>query len=370
MHRAAVAVMILFLSALGCGGGDDPADPLHDMSGSWTFTLSPTPEELEKDPAATPSSYDDILISQNGNVISGNNAAFAFAGEYLDANTAVVRVAHNVDAGSLDHISEMSLRFADANHLVGTGVFHEGKKVSSASSGTFLVDAFRQAGDATRRALEKISPLETIMCSVAGSLAGMAIGSLTDGSYRPMASCAPKNEGSGYFIFGQTGPGSIYPVWTQTAYFPYQFSFCGSAGYSFSLSLGENLEYIDAILTTLAEQQELFLKLKFASIEEAIADVRNFYNTYGEFAISLGSNTADGSVMIFINLQNVDKNPMANVFITKLRRGLEMLGATNVQIIWGPNLGAGVILRRDGTGECSTPFLLSYLVGTRKVNYQ
>lgn len=34
------------------------------------------------------------------------------------------------------------------------------------------------------------------------------------GIFRPMANCWGDADGGGFYVFGNTGPGSLFPVWT------------------------------------------------------------------------------------------------------------------------------------------------------------
>jgi hypothetical protein len=182
-----------------------------------------------------------------------------------------------------------------------------------------------------------------------------------------MGNCWLHKSNGGYYIFGHTAPGSIFPVWTQTVYFPYEWSFCKTRRYKFHFDYDGQVLALNVLEDLITAQEQWLEHLGFGSLAEALAKIEDFYNQYGNFAIIVGYSRETGDGGIYVNVENGNPNahshPLVQTIINKLNRyfnGTFIFSGRNITDEWH--------LRRSNFLVCNSPVLYCYLIGTINVN--
>ncbi len=387
LRNSTVVFCLFALSLTGCGGGGGSEPPAGDITGTWSVTLTPTARELELDPGAQPSTF-EIAFLQEGNTITAEDSAYRIEGN-ISGREIELTVFQQEENEEQDDAARLYLELTGPDQMTGTGENYAPPKdgdvdvepkphdgtVRPEGTAEFIVDAQRLAAAPMNRDYSTLSRgIGNEVCSIVGSVASFIIGSVSDGLVNPMGGCWLQKDGGGYYLFGRQGPGSLKPFWTQTVYYPYEFKFCGSRRYNFTMSIGGANLGLDQLLSLIEGTGSLASALHLPTIDVLSAQVRDFHNRYGGFAVSYAYNVYTQNASIYVNVvsgANVGQvhHPLIQAVLTAVR-GIN--GVHNVDVFVGNSISDSWSMRRDPAAfvtHCSTPLVIVYLFGTHSVTY-
>ena len=362
-----------------------------DISGLWEFTLIPDEVHLDTSVShgAAPSDYetyssvhDQVSLYQNetGDLI-GYAGTFRFSGKVTGLAVAL-KVYVNPDGpynpslpiDEMILMSEMNLVIDEYGLMSGNGAYLEDPYFIDLAQDTYTVEARKISS------VDKSIPLsydhhdpvvfkgvEDDICKVIFSVTSYLISALTDGVVRTMSSdCWLHKDGGGYYAFGHEGPGSLFPILTQSIYFPLEWSLCKVRSYSFEVKIeGESLSY-EALKHSVLDSppvKDLFKLLGFGDIDELEQAMDDFYNEYGGFGISLFYDTHTNHYGIYVNHEK--GSGAENSDLIK-----KMKGAFNTNFVYaGHTIHDSWHLRRSDFIVCNTPIIILYIMGTHNVSY-
>lgn len=217
-----------------------------------------------------------------------------------------------------------------------------------------------------------------VLCQVSSAAVSTIVSSLSGGIVHPMSGCHKRKDGGGYYMYDNVGPGSIFPIWTQTAYVPVEWSFCKARHYTFHIKKeSDNIE-IEDLLNYIEDHGHHLLKpFELEAISELNDEIQDLHDKVGHFAISVGYNTRSRNGEIYVNIKNYHHSHHDIVKGHKLIRNLYNKLSEHVDndpiIKVGENLEDKYLLRRSPVPvaqPCNTPVVFIYVVGTIKVKYQ
>ena len=172
-------------------------------------------------------------------------------------------------------------------------------------------------------------------------------------------------------MFGHSGPGSIFPIFTTSLYYPYEWCRCATRAYNFTVSIqGENMSYLvleNSILGTTIE--DVFEKLGFPGNNELLQAMEDFHNNFGGFGFSMFWDTHTDHIGLFVNHKSGSSEDAKNHLLTQTIAGSLSGFAGNVYIYAGNSITTDWHLKRSAYFSCNSPMIISYLIGTHNVNY-
>jgi len=394
MKRSLLTLILIIVFAIGCKEDDDNSvsvSPVTDISGLWEFTISPDVVFLDtnthhgyaaSDFECYPAVHEEVYLYTNssGNIL-GYAGTFRLTGK-ITGNAITLNVYAHPDGPyekerPLDELilmSNMILTLDDYEMMKGTGSYIEDPYFIDLANDTYSVDArkldsFAKSAFANFSDIDpyQLKSIEDDICKVIFSIASYLISGMTDGVVRTMSSdCWLHKDGGGYYAFGHEGPGSIFPILTQSVYFPLEWSVCKVREYNFTISLeGENITY-EVLKNTIINSppvKDLFSKLGFADIPELETALDDFYQEYGGFGISLFYDTNTGNYGLYVNHEK-GSNAQNSTLISKMK------GAFGTEFVYsGSTINDQWNLRRSDFFVCNSPILILYIIGTNKVSY-
>jgi len=388
----AMLTILLLAPVISCNHDDDTViTPLsQDISGQWNFILSPGQVYNDttlingkrgSDFEVYASSYDEVYLNQTGTLVTGSFGPMQLVGT-VNGNQVTIQVYDHPQGkyvkdrprSEMVYLSDFNLQINQDRTLSGTGTYQPSQVYPDMVKNTLTVQATRiPTGTKSASGQAAVNNWEDDMCRVLSTISSWVISGLTDGIVRPMSSnCWLYHDGGGYFLFGHEGPGSILPVFTTTMYYPFEKSLCHCREYGFNISLGgENLTYaaLKDLFMNHAPIVNLAAKMGFSDIAELIAAMDDFYAATGEFAISLFYNTNTGSITIYANTQNGDRDAAVNTALLQSLANAFAPHASAVYIHSGNSINDNFYLRRSPAFVCNTPIVVVYLFGTNKAEY-
>lgn len=388
-HHIQAVICLFALAFTGCGGSGGDKAPAGNLTGTWSMTLTPTARELELDPQAEPSTI-EIAFLQDGNRLIAEDSAYRIEGSISGTDIELTVLQAEEDGEEADDVARLDLQLTGNDQMTGTGENYAPVKDGEVDSpekphetsvrpeGTveFIVDARRVASSAVNRDYSQTArSIGSEVCDILGSLASFAISEASDDSINPMGGCWLQKDGGGYYLFGRQGPGSIVPFWTQTVYYPYEFRFCGSRTYKFTMSIGNENLGMDQLLSIIQGSVSLASALHVPAADALSLQIQDFHNKYGGFAISYAYNTNSQNASIYVNIasgvstERILDEPLVQTVLRAVR-GIN--GVHNVDVFAGASIHDTWRLRRDPGAlltHCSTPLVIFYLFGTHSVTY-
>lgn len=379
---------ISFLIIIGFYSCSDEPDTINSntsegLNGKWQFIITPLNVFIDtttvkgkngNDFITDPSINDEIYLYQTGNQINGFTGPFELRGTLSDSIRLDIfepaEGRYGEDTSMLKS-SEMTLIQNSMGFLEGTGRIILDWDTTGVKFDTYRITANKisniTASDFNALKLQSSSSWLSKLCDLSFDAVSFLTSKLTDDIFRPMGNCWGHKHNGGFYVFGHTGPGSIFPVWTQTVYFPMEWSFCKTRRYHF------NLDYDGAILG-LSELEDLVTvqanwlrHIGFVTIPDLLTKLRDFYNQYGNFAIIIGYNYETGQGTIYVIVENGNPNAHTHPLVTTISdeiyrhfHGMFYLSGRNVRDEWH--------LKRSDFFICNTPLLFCYIFGTVKVN--
>ena len=212
----------------------------------------------------------------------------------------------------------------------------------------------------------------TKLCEKFGidKMAGLLFAGQTGGLFVPFNVCAISKNGGGYYLYGETGPGTTRTVATATVYLPVEWASCSSRTYHYTIYDAGPLCKIEDLLDALDDATKLlnYLLVDISRLKNA---VQEFYNRYGAFAICSGTsaNTGNSSIYIIVSDSSVD---CAAVQESDLVQIIRAAMPKVVDVYCGNSVDDTFDLKRSPfplTNPCNTPVLFIYWLGTRNVRF-
>ena len=388
-----LVVLILFAVAViplnSCHKNNDQENSNQDkstISGKWEFVVSP--KESYQDTttihgaAATDykegsSSYDEVYLyedkenniygelwgykiigTRNGNSVQLN--FYEFPDGPFNENTALE---------NMILFTQMELTVNEFGLMNGSGSYSEQPDQEWTKVDTYFINA-NKLNDITNPNLK--SSFKHILCDLASTFSSFMISGLTKGIFRPMANCYGHKSGGGYYAFGHEGPGSILPIYTQTFYMAWEWSWCKVRKYDFNIDLkGESIGY-EALKDLIREEEPILQvldKLGMSSFESVEEQFDVFYRLYGGFAISIAYDTHTHNISLYVNHEKGSSYDAAHSdLVLAIRDGLDHF-CHHVYVYAGKNIHDSFHMRRSHTGLCNSDIIIFYLFGTNNVNY-
>jgi len=368
----------------------------QNVSGQWSFVL--IPDKVYQDTALIKnhrgtdfevysSSSDEVYLQQSNDQILGSFGPLKVSGT-VKGNQVSLKFYDHPDGefvrertiDEMIYLSDVALTLDSYGNMEGNGTYQPSKIYPDITKNTFKVKATRigltgKNGPVIKSAgqLMSLNNWENDMCKVLSTITSWVISGLTDGIIRPMSSnCWLYHDGGGYFIFGHEGPGSVLPVFTTTLYYPFEKSCCQCREYGFNISLGgQNLSYtvLKDLLLNHQPIANLASKLGFPGAAELEAALDDFYNQYGEFAISLFYNCNTGSISLYANTQNSKGSEAVNSDLMQTIANAFSPHASKVYLYSGNSINDSDYLRRSPAFVCNTSIVVVYLFGTNNAEY-
>ena len=194
--------------------------------------------------------------------------------------------------------------------------------------------------------------------------------------FHPMDVCSADIDGGGAYLFGSVGPGNEeHPYAAVTVYFPWEKVVCSSRTYGFAITSQGRYASAQDIVQGLVAFSDLLSFLHIAPSDLG-QELTNLFNTYGDFAVSIGYNYNTGSVSMYVNTGSnaqagicnaVMNSKIVNAISNAFDRGHGFYPYCGGSINDQNHLTRDII--PDPTLHCSTPMVFIYLFGTINVQY-
>ena len=392
-----LSVLLILISFLSnsCKKDDDSNEKKEDtylVSGMWEFTLSPDisiqdtsvvkgvkGSEEEEYPAVINEIY--LYENSEGSII-GDHGLLSFQGS-RNGNLVELKVYNrkngdydpNVEYDEMDHISTMNLSIDEYGIMKGNGIYLENPDYENANAETYFVKALKRSDINNYENDFKDSQNHVLntLCNITASIDSWLISFLSDNTFRPIGNCYLQKSGGGYYIFGHYGPGSLLPIYTQTVYYPFEWSWCKVRKYSFDMELKGEVRSIE-ILNWLVENQpptaNFYDKIGFETIDLLQEAIQDFNNKFGGFAISLAYSTRTHNLAIYVNHSSGSSSEArSHHLVTTIGQSIYP-HINKIYYFAGHNIRDHWYLRRSEFGVCNSPLLICYVIGTHEVAYE
>ncbi len=362
------------------------------VTGTWKFTLSPdksVPDTTfikgirgsEQEEYA--SEFDNIFLyeDENGD-ITGDHAPFRFEGK-RNKDSVVLEV-YNVKDGHytpgietkmMVKTSVIRLKIDAFSRMKGHGTYLPNPDYDGAEKESYFVEAERRnpLTATAKNFKETNNDVLNTLCKIDGSISSWLISKLSDGVFRPMGGCYLEKDGGGYYIFGHYGPGNLLPIYTQTVYYPFEWSWCKVRKYKFHISLKGDLVEVAALKWIVQHQapggDKFYGNLGFDGLDALNTAITDFQNKFGGFAISFGYSLRTRNLSIYINHSKGSSwDAQHHYLVTNIASAL----GPHVHEIYyfsGRDITDHWYLRRSEFGVCNTSLLFCYVLGTNQIEY-
>lgn len=321
--------------------------------------------------------YDDVYLYEDGegNVI-GNCKTWKISGtksgQYLTLDLYVHpegSINMEILVDSMHQFTTMNLIINEYGNLEGEGMYYAYEYYQQLEDETYTICANKivslKEGEAN---YGKFS-----FCDVVSRISSFLISILTDGIFRPIGNCYLHKDGWGYYIFGHEGPGSIFPVYTQTIYFPWEWVWCGVRKYDFNIDLRDEIFEYDNLKSALEDLEEVidffYKEFGFDYMDLFFDAMDDFYDEFGGFAISLANDTYNHNLSIYVNHSNGSKEDAKNHPLIQTMKAAFEVYVSDVYVFAGSDISDSWHLRRGDAGVCIKALVFMYLFGTHHVNY-
>ena len=382
-------ITILVIPLNSCDKDDDNDNIVTNdstVSGKWEFIISPNESYVDTttilgvsaaDYDENSSSYSEVYLYEDENQeIYGESWGYKINGKRI--GNAVELNFYEFPDGPLDEsiklesmelFTQMKLTVNEFGIMEGSGSYVEDTAMEWTKYDTYFIEALK-LNDITNPNLK--SSFKHILCDIASTFTSYLIAVLTDGVFRPMASCYGHKNGGGFYAFGHEGPGSSLPIYTQTVYVAWEWSWCKVRKYSFHIKLkGETIGYetlkyeirkMEPILKTLD-------KIGFSSIDDFEDILDDFYDKFGGFAISTAYSTHSHNLSLYVNHEKGSSHDAEHHdLIEMIKYGLDPL-CHHVTVYAGKDIHDYFHMRRSDLGICNSDIIIFFLFGTHHVDY-
>lgn len=394
-----LAATLIVLAGNYCKKDDDDENTeqrVATLDGEWQFTITPDTSALDTTTinGLTASDFEEhativeevYLYEDNAGNIEGFSGPIRLTGK-RNGNDINLNVFIDPD-GEYEPsrpISEMLLfsvingELDEFGFIHGYGRYEDYPEYPNIINNTYTLDA-RKITSITKsemianinKSTQEINHWYDFICDGLATIAGWVISDLTDGTIRPMSrDCWLHKDGGGYYMFGHSGPGSIFPIFTTSLYYPYEWCRCATRAYGFTVSLkGESLSYLalkNSILGTTIN--DIFAKLGFPGNNELFLAMDDFHNKFGGFGMSMFWDTHTDHIGLFVNHKSGSSEEAKNHILTQSIAAALSGFASKVYIYAGESIHTDWHLKRSAYFSCNSPMIISYLIGTYNVNY-
>ncbi len=362
------------------------------LTGSWKFTLSPDKSIPDttlikgirgSDEPEYAADFEDVFLYENksGHITGDYNNSFRFEGT-RKKDSVIIKVFNRKNGfvdpvdntKEMNHISTMRLKIDSSGYLTGKGSYEVNPDYVGAEKETYFVTAKKRSDITTPFPGQKElkSSLSHELCNIESSISSFFISYMSDNTFRPMGNCYLEKDGGGYYIFGHRGPGSILPIYTQTVYFPLEWSWCKVRKYHFAIELQGKIRAIEIlkwIIKNKPPTKDFYAKIGFATLEELNMAIDDFYNKFGGFAISLGYDKMTHNLSFYLNTEKGSRGDIISHPLTRNIATSMVPHVHNIYYFTGKNIYDEWHLRRSDFTVCNTPLLFVYVLGTNQVYY-
>ena len=324
--------------------------------------------------------YDDFYLYEDGegNVI-GHYRTWKINGSRSGQNLTLDLYVHpqgpvniEIPIDSMHKFSTMDLIINEYGNLEGDGMYYTYEYYPQLEDEAYTVFANKTAGISSKEGEENY--VKFSFCDIVSSISSFLISSLTDGVFRPIGNCYLHKDGGGYYIFGHEGPGSIFPVYTQTIYLAWEYSWCKVRQYGFNIDIkGEAIGYeaLKSKLQTLSGVLEYFFKkLGYNDLELLFQAMDEFHQEFGGFAFTAVYDTHTNNLAINVNHKQGSNEDAINHLLTQTMKAAFEPLAHKVYVHAGSQIHNSWHLRRSDVGVCNSPLVIMYLFGTHNVKYE
>ncbi|NOR87654.1 MAG: hypothetical protein GQ527_08605 [Bacteroidales bacterium] len=364
----------------------------YTISGMWEFTLSPDNSRQDtslikgirgSDEEEYPAVINEIYLYENsdGSII-GDHGLLSFQGHRTN-NLVELKVFSrkngdyhpNPELEEMDHISTMNLSIDEYGIMNGNGIYLENPDYDHATEDSYFIKAFKRSdiNNYENDFKESQNHVLNTLCDITASIDSWLISTLSGNTFRPIGNCYLQKSGGGYYIFGHEGPGSLLPIYTQTVYYPFEWSWCKVRKYTFDMELKDEVRSIEALNWFVEHQPPavgFYQKIGFETIDLLQEAIQDFNEKFGGFAISIAYNTRTKNLAIFANHKSGSSvEAKRHHLITTI--GAAMIPHINkIYYHAGHHIIDHWYLRRSEFGVCNTPLLICYVIGTHNVAYE
>ncbi|MCX6160925.1 MAG: hypothetical protein NTV87_06260 [Ignavibacteriae bacterium] len=354
------------------------------LTGQWQFTITPLYHYIDTtmikgkngyDFKADPSINDEIYLYESNNQIRGFTGPIEFRG--LKTDSIRLGVFEPVDGRygvdtSMIKSAEMVLKQNSMGFLEGSAKIVLDRDTTGVIFDTYTIFG-RKIGNITTDNINNLRNFALAswsdkICSIAGDLASFICGILSDRVFRPMANCWGTVDGGGFYVFGNTGPGSILPVWTVTCYYPFEWSACKAREYDFNINYGGPVTGLTELEALVKAEASWLNNIGYTSDSLIVAEIESFYNIYGNFAITIAHDVETQGMAIYVNVENGSTIAHTHPLIQRISNTISHY-FNGVWLYSGRNISDSWYLRRSDFLVCNTPVIFYYLFGTASVNY-
>jgi len=368
----------------------------NDVTGQWEFIITPDhiyqDTDLIKGHRASDfevysSITDEVYLYQSGENILGFTGPCKLSGR-ITGKQVTLNVLIDPDGKYLperpieemNQLSIINLLLDDYHMMQGTGTYMPYETYPPIVNNTYKVKARRtNTINVTKQSLSgfksgmAVSDWKNDICKILFSIVSWIITDLTDGIVRPMSSeCWLSKDGGGYYVFGQEGPGSMFPIFTQNIYYPFEWSACQVRDYSFNISIGsENISYLvlkNSIINS-PPVKDLISKLGFTGVPQLEQALDDFYNQFGGFGISIYYDTETNGLGLYVNISQGNSDDAINSGLVQCMKAAFGQHVGSIDVLAGTSINDNWHLRRSPAFVCNSPIIICYVIGTNNVQY-
>lgn len=356
------------------------------LSGKWEFILIPDQSyqdtSMSHGNQATDfdeynSSYSEVYLyeDESSNII-GATYGYKISGKRTGRQVELTLYSYpdgpldeSLDVDQMIEFSEMTLSIDEFGYMNGHGEYYDDTTQYWTLIDSYFVEAHKLS-DITNADYK--SSIKHILCDLASDFAGFLISSLTYGIFRPMANCFDHKDGGGFYAFGHEGPGSIIPIYTQTIYLAWEWSWCKVRKYGFDIDIkGESLGY-EALKAEVDKMEPVFHvidKLGFSSLGDFKVILDHFYSDFGGFAFTAAYDTHTHNMSLYVNHESGSSYDAKHHVLTEtIKDALDGL-CHDITVYAGKDIHDTFHMRRSDVGVCNSFIIFVYLFGTHNVNY-
>jgi hypothetical protein len=354
------------------------------ITGQWQFEITPWFHYLDttllKGRRASDFSFyssinDEIYLFESNNQIRGFTGPIEFRGTISD--TIRLDVYEPVDGKY--GVDTTKIKSAEMKLKQNSFGFLEGwaKIILDRDSIGIIKDTYKISGkkignisdtDFNNLKLRALNSWLDKLCDAVGDVMSYVCSIFSGGVVRPMANCWGNKDGGGFWAVGNEGPGSLFPIWTVTAYYPLEWASCKVRVYNFNINYDGNVRGINELKDLVRAQAEWASLLGYHYVDTLVNHIQDFYNIYGDFAISIAFDSETKGISLYAN----NANGNTNAHNDKLCRNiLDFIGPkfSSYSAVSGRNISDSWHLRRSDFFVCNSPLSITYLFGTAKINY-
>lgn len=387
MKYKAFLPVLFFICVVFISCGDDSDNINNSVSGNltgkWEFNITPLNVyqdttlingNRDSDFPVESSLNDEVYLYQSGDRIFGNSGFFQFRGTVSDSIRLTVfepvEGRFGQDTAMLKS-SEMTLSGNQFGFLEGIGKISIDWDTAGVIYDTYRISA-RKTADISPQNISSIitavNPVEVI-CNKVSSLMSMLIGYITDNYFRPMENCWGHKVRGGYYLFGHIAPGNLQAIYTQTVYFPMEWSFCKAKKYHFKMEYNSVINKVSELEELVGYYPHWLENVGFNDLGVFNSQAESFNQQYGNFALIVGLSLLTNKISIYVINEAGSPDAHTHPFVQTVSNKLRV-HFRDVNFSSGKNITDKIHLKRSDFVVCNTPVLFCYLFGTVNVKME